>query len=194
MKAWEVFLMARSTVSDAELLDRSTEVFRAHGFEGTSLSRLSEATGLEKASLYHRFPGGKEEIALAVARGVSTWFQEHVFEPLKRAEAPQKKIRVITEQLRVFYADGTMPCALDALSLSGGGDELASALKGALLAWLKAFTDVGRESGLSAAEARRRAEQAVIQIEGSLILGRVLGDTKAFRRALDDLSSLLTGE
>ena len=185
--------MARSTISDAELLDRSTVVFRTHGFEGTSLSRLSEATGLEKASLYHRFPGGKEEIALAVAGGVFAWFQEHVFEPLKRADSPPKKIRVVTEQLRAFYVDGTMPCALDALSLSGGGDELAAALKGALLAWLRAFSEVARESGLSAVEARRRAEQAVIQIEGSLILGRVLGDTKAFRRALEELPGLLTG-
>ena len=105
-----------------------------------------------------------------------------------------QKNRVIAEQLRAFYAEGTKPCALDVLSFGGGGTALAEALKLALLAWLKAFTEVGRESGLSSAEARRRAEQAVIQIEGALILGRVLGDTKAFRRILDGLPDLLTGK
>ena len=186
--------MAYSTVNDEELLSRSTDVFRTHGYEGTTLSRLSAATGLEKASLYHRFPGGKDQIALAVAGGVLAWFQKHVFEPFKSTEAPRRKAGAVVEQLRVFYADGTKPCALDALSLSGGGPELAEALKGALLAWLKAFTEIARESGLSAAESKRRAEQAVIQIEGSLILSRVLGDTKAFRRTLEELPGLLTAE
>ena len=186
--------MAHSTVSDMELLDRSAEVFRRYGFEGTSLSRLSAATGLEKASLYHRFPGGKEQIALAVAGHIIAWFQQHLVDPLKTEKLPKKKIRIITEQLRIFYADGASHCALEALSLSGGGAELAEALKGTLLAWLKLFAEVARESGLSPSESRRRAEQAVIQIEGSLILGRVLGDTTAFRRTLDGLPALLTGK
>jgi TetR/AcrR family transcriptional repressor of lmrAB and yxaGH operons len=184
--------MARSTVSDAELLNRSAEVFRTYGFEGTSLSRLSEATGLEKASLYHRYPGGKEQIALAVIEGTHAWLQQHVFEPLKVPGDPRKKIRIAIEQLRACYADGTLPCVFEVLSLAGGSTQLAEALKAALQAWIKAFTGIAKESGLPSAEARKRAEQAIIQIEGSLILGRVLGDTKAFRKALDELPALLT--
>ena len=42
------------------------EVFRAHGYEGATLSVITEATGLGKGSLYHFFPGGKEELAAAV--------------------------------------------------------------------------------------------------------------------------------
>ncbi|MEM8810542.1 MAG: TetR/AcrR family transcriptional regulator, partial [Cyanobacteria bacterium P01_G01_bin.38] len=34
-----------------------TPVFRRYGYEGASLSMLSKATGLGKASLYHHFPG-----------------------------------------------------------------------------------------------------------------------------------------
>ncbi len=183
--------MARSTVSEEELVLRASEVFRIHGFEGTSLSLLAEATGLEKASLYHRFPGGKEQIALAVAEAVHMWLDQHVFEPLKAVGTPQKKLRAATEQIRLCYDDGAKPCALDALSLSGGGAELAEVLKSTLQAWIKAFAEVARESGLSISDARRRAEQAVGQIEGSLILSRVLGDTKPFRRALDELPGLL---
>ncbi|WP_353071868.1 TetR/AcrR family transcriptional regulator [Tunturiibacter gelidoferens] len=186
--------MAHSTVSDQELLVRSAGVFRTYGFEGTSLARLSEATGLEKASLYHRFPGGKEQIALAVAEGTHAWLRQNVFEPLKEPGDPRKKLRAAIEQLRACYADGTLPCAFEVLSLAGGSPELTDALKGALQAWIKAFTDIAKESGLPSAEARKRAEQAIIQIEGSLIVGRVLGDTKAFRRALDELPALLTNE
>jgi TetR/AcrR family transcriptional repressor of lmrAB and yxaGH operons len=186
--------MAHSTVSDKDLLIRSAGVFRTYGFEGTSLARLSEATGLEKASLYHRFPGGKEQIALAVAEGTHAWLLQNVFEPLKEPGDPRKKLRTAIEQLRDCYADGTLPCAFEVLSLAGGSPELTNALKIALQAWIKSFTEIAKELGLPSSEARKRAEQAIVQIEGSLIVGRVLGDTKAFRRALDELPGLLTSE
>ena len=44
------------------------EVFRERGYEGASLAALSEASGLGKASLYHFFPKGKEEMLGSRAR------------------------------------------------------------------------------------------------------------------------------
>ena len=59
-------------------------------------------------------------------------------------------------------------------------------------AWLNAFTGVAKESGLSSAMARTRAEEAVVRIEGSLVVARVLGDSSAFERVLRMLPELLT--
>ena len=50
--------MPTTKVTDNQLLDKLTEVFRLYGYEGASLSRISKVTGLQRASLYHRFPGG----------------------------------------------------------------------------------------------------------------------------------------
>jgi AcrR family transcriptional regulator len=47
----------------SDTLPTLAEVFREHGYEDASLSLLSQATGLGKGSLYHFFPGGKEEMA-----------------------------------------------------------------------------------------------------------------------------------
>ena len=183
--------MAHAMIKDAELLARCTEVFRTYGFEGATMSRISAATGLEKGSLYHRFPGGKEEMALAVAAGVIEWFKTNVFEVLKQAGPPQKRLRAAAEQLRSFYAEGTKSCILDLLSIPSGGPELATGLKGALQAWQKAFAETSQESGYGPGEARRRAEDAVMRIEGSLVLSRVLNDSKPFHRVLDELGSTL---
>jgi AcrR family transcriptional regulator len=183
--------MALATITDAELLARCTEVFRTYGFEGATMSRISAATGLEKGSLYHRFPGGKEEMALAVAAGVVEWFKTNVFDVLKQAGPPQKRLRAAAEQLRSFYAEGTKSCILDLLSIPSGGPELAAGLKGALQAWQKAFAEISQESGYGPGEARRRAEDAIMRIEGSLVLCRVLNDSKPFHRALDELGGTL---
>jgi AcrR family transcriptional regulator len=183
--------MAFSTITDADLLARCTEVFRTYGFEGATMSRLAAATGLEKASLYHRFPGGKEEMVLAVAAGVAAWFETNVFAVLKQSGPPQKRIKVAVERLRAFYAEGEKSCVLDLLSIPAGGPQLAAGLKGVLEAWQKAFAEVAQESGFSPSEARRRAEDAIMKIEGSLVLSRVLKDSKPFHRAVDELSVTL---
>lgn len=59
--------------SEAEVLDRLTDAFAIHGYGGTSLAQLQEATGLGKQSLYNTF-GDKQSMYLqaidcAVQRG-----------------------------------------------------------------------------------------------------------------------------
>ena len=186
--------MAHRIVSDEDFYDRALDLFRTYGFEGVSLQRLAEATGLEKASLYYRYPGGKDEIALAVAHGVVTWFQSNVFAPLTGEAVPKKRVAIIADNLRTFYSSGKKSCITDVLSLPGGSDNLRAALKGAMQAWIKAFTDIARECGFSPSAAKARAEETILRIEGSLVLARVLGDNTTFERTMKTLPDLLTAE
>src|SRR6266481_2155438 len=57
--------MRPAKVTDAQLYEDLAAVFRRKGYAGTSYSDIREATGLVKASLYHRFPGGKEAMVTA---------------------------------------------------------------------------------------------------------------------------------
>jgi hypothetical protein len=84
-----------------------------------------------------------------------------------------------------------MPCALDSLSLPAGSEGLRAALGNSLDAWLGAFEQLARKGGLSPSVARDRAEQAIIEIEGSLVLARVKGETGPFLRTLRKLPKLL---
>ena len=184
--------MAHSRVNDAELAERTLELFRQQGYEGTSLNDLAAATGLEKASLYYRFPGGKKDMALAAAAHVGRWFEANIFAPLNESGPPAARIKTIARNLRTFYGDGAKPCILDALSLRGGPPELAAALSSAYKAWLESVAAIARESGLSRSLAEDRARQALIQIEGSLVLSRVTGNRKIFLDTLSALPDLLT--
>jgi TetR/AcrR family transcriptional repressor of lmrAB and yxaGH operons len=184
--------MAHRMISDVELLDAALELFRTHGFDGVSLKQLSDATGLEKASLYYRYPGGKDEIVMAVAQGVTAWFQQNVFELLKGDTAPSKKIETVARNLRDFYQGGSKSCVTDVLSLPGGPDSLRNGLKGVMDEWVNSFAAVARESGLSLTLAKSRAVDAIVRIEGSLVLARVTGDRSAFEKALKSLAPSLT--
>lgn len=186
--------MAIAKLNDQELAERAAETFRLFGYEGTSLNRLAEATGLEKASLYYRFPGGKDAILMAAIHSVGSWFEANIFEPLRLTGPLVERVEAVAKRLQVFYGDGTNPCVLDTLSLQGTPPDLQLALQGALFAWLRAFEAVALEAGFAADEAERRAEQAVIAIEGSLILARVTGKKELFLRVLEELPQRLMKE
>lgn len=184
--------MAYRTISDEEFLAIALDLFRTYGFEGVSLKQLADATRLEKASLYYRFPGGKDEIVMAVAGDVVRWLQQNVFEPLVGPGSTRKRVGFVIERLREFYAGGTKACITDVLSIPGGSAELKSALKDAMQAWISAFAEVAKEGGLTPAAARARAEEAIVRFEGSLIVARVIGDTSPFERTLKLIPELLT--
>jgi AcrR family transcriptional regulator len=184
--------MAHRTISDEAFLATALDLFRTYGFEGVSLMRLADATGLEKASLYYRYPGGKDEIAMAVAGDVVSWFQANVFAPLGGDGPPRRRVALVADRLRKFYVGGSKACLMDVLSIPGGSADLQIALKAAMQAWVNAFAQVAKESGLGAAAARSKAEEAIVRIEGSLVLARVLGDTAGFERTLKLLPDLLT--
>lgn len=184
--------MAHRILSDDAFLATALDLFRTYGFEGVSLKQLADATGLEKASLYYRYPGGKDEIAMAVAGDVVRWFQVNVFEPLQGTGSTRKRVAFVAKRLREFYADGSKACLTDVLSIPGGSTELQGAIRGAMRAWINAFAQIAQESGMSRTTACSRAEEAISRIEGSLVLARVLGQSAAFDRTLKLLPDLLT--
>ena len=90
--------MPAKKIDEAFLIDQLGKVFRIHGYEGASLSLIAEATGLKRASLYHRFPGGKEEMAEAVLTHVDDWFGSHILAPLSEPGKPAARLLPPTAQ------------------------------------------------------------------------------------------------
>ncbi len=186
--------MARiSEVTDTQLLDGLTDVFRTHGYEGASLTRISEATGLKRASLYHRFPGGKAEMAEAVLKQADEWLMTHALGPLQGPGEPHSRVRVMSKALSKFYGAGHRSCLLDAFSLGGEDTALREHVRASMMAWIAALAEVIREVGIPAREARRRAQDAIARIQGTLVLSRAIGDASPFQRTLRELPDELLG-
>ena len=76
----------------SQAVEKLVKVFRQYGYEGATLSRISQATGLGKASLYHHFPNGKQEMAEAVLQYVNEWFGNIILMPLRGEEEPGERI------------------------------------------------------------------------------------------------------
>ncbi len=183
--------MPAPLLSKEEVIERLAIAFRELGYEGTSLTRLSEATGLQKASLYYYFPGGKEEMAAVVIQQIETWFGENVFKPLQGQGAPVSRLKKMTAALNRFYNGGKRGCILDVFGFGQAGLLFAEHLAASTKAWQEVIAEVAMEAGVDKATARERAEDALISIEGALVYTRVTGSPKSFKRILASLPDRL---
>src|SRR5262245_3117472 len=106
-------------MSKADMLDRLMELFRRKGFDGASVTDISESTGLGKSSLYHHFPNGKEEMALQVLRRLEEELERTLFEPMRSDGTPRQKLDRMLDGLDRFYESGKKARLLARLAARG---------------------------------------------------------------------------
>jgi AcrR family transcriptional regulator len=70
-------LQSQQTV--ARILEAATSLFVSHGFHGTSISTIAEATGLTKGALYNHF-AGKNDLLLALIKEFETRFLDELID------------------------------------------------------------------------------------------------------------------
>ena len=178
-------------MSKEQVILQLIPIFRQYGYEGTSLSMLSQATGLGKASLYHYFPQGKQGMATAVMDYIAKSFEEIVLQFLKSSGTPEERILLMCEALADFYAHGNNNCFLAMMS-SGEADKLFhDQVKQQLEIWIDTLTQVLIEAGIEPKLARERSQDAIIEIQGALILVRILDEPAIFTRILNNMPKKL---
>ncbi|ETR78395.1 TetR family transcriptional regulator [Afipia sp. P52-10] len=176
----------RTTMTErAELLPVLAEVFRAHGYEGASLALMTAATELGKGSLYHFFPGGKEQMAAEVLADIDRLFNETVYEPLRQTNDPMQGIAGMFAAVDRYFQSGRRVCLVGVVALGAARDAFGEQVKTYFAGWIDALAAALRRSGIEKGVARRQAEQVVLEIQGALVLARALDDPKVFSRALD---------
>jgi AcrR family transcriptional regulator len=168
-----------------------SEIFRELGYEGATLSRITERTGIGKGSLYHFFPGGKEEMAAAVLAEVDRWFEDFVYQPL-RTEEPAAAIEAMWRGVDDYFRSGGRICLVGAFALDATRERFSEAINSYFKRWVEALAGALMRGGLTQDAAHNEAEQAVLGIQGALVLARALDDHDVFRRAIDGLKARLS--
>jgi TetR/AcrR family transcriptional regulator, lmrAB and yxaGH operons repressor len=166
-------------------------LFQQHGYDGATLAKIATATGLGKASLYHHFPGGKDEMVEAVLAALAQGLTQHILPPLAGPGDAQSRLQQMCDRAAGFYQQGERPCLLAILLLGSARDLFQQRVQGLLQIWISAIAQVFVEAGLPPTAARERAEDALITLQGALVLAQGLGDTAIFQRAVQQLPARL---
>jgi TetR/AcrR family transcriptional repressor of lmrAB and yxaGH operons len=174
----------------SEIVARLFVVFRDCGYEGASITGLSRATGLGKSSLYHHFPGGKEQMAEAVLEFGKTFITKSVAEVAHSSEPLKIRVRKIIAAFNELYANGLNSCVWGRLAGSETSPRARKTHKQIFLVWTRAVADLAREAGMSEKGARHFSEDWLARLQGSLILRAATGDKSPYERTMASLKKL----
>ncbi len=189
-----VMSMATPSLTRTELLDRLYTTFSRYGYEGASMTRIAEATGLGKASLYHHFPEGKREMAAAVLEHVRAWYEESVFRPLAGVTPPRVRLSNMLDALGQRYANGDVACLPALLAQTEERSMFSDSIGDLFRRLISCMTQTLSDAGLARDIAQRRARDGAVRIQGALSVARALNDTRIFTAMAAELpDQLLAG-
>lgn len=186
--------MPRKVAEREAVLPVLAEVFREHGYEGASLALIGERTGLGKGSLYHFFPGGKEEMADAVLAAIDRWFETRIFARLRDDPDPKVAIRAMLAETDAYFRSGGRVCLVGVLALGEARDRFGGRIAAYFTAWRDALATALVRAGLGEDPARDLAEEAVAAIQGGLVAARAFRDAGLFGRVLARLERRLLSD
>jgi AcrR family transcriptional regulator len=145
------------------------------GYAGTSFGDVMAASGAPRGSIYHHFPGGKQQlVAEAVARyaeGMANRLRAAVQRGRSR-DAVGLFIDAVRSGLRA--SDFAQGCAIAAvvLDLTPSESVLLDLSAQAFASWREVLQTAFERDGVEPDRARRLAAFVVCAVEGALVLAR----------------------
>lgn len=174
----------------ADLTPRILEVFLQRGYDGATLTNLSRATGLSKASLYHHFPGGKPEMAASLVRSAIADLHARAYVPLS-ASTSAHDLQVFITGFADYVQNGQSDCILSVFARHDTAREDIGELKQQIVAqfndWHAMLCQTFEAKGLKPKRADREAYALMGRLYGALTQAKMHNDADLFARTIKRL-------
>jgi AcrR family transcriptional regulator len=176
-------IMAKPKLDRKTLLKNSLSVFKSRGYHGTSVNDLAAANGLLKGSIYHYFDS-KKSLMLEVLIALKEHYVAKVFAKSYDEQLPPyerlRELAVRAEEIFTFEETGDFFVNIG-LETMNTNPEFLAVIKEFFRDWIGSLQDLylhvlGRE------EALMQAERVVAELEGSVIMMKLLGDVGYLKR------------
>jgi AcrR family transcriptional regulator len=183
------------------ILDSSAELFRRQGYVGTGVKQIVTDAEAPFGSLYHFFPGGKEQLAAETIRSSGQMYIQLFAGIAAEARdvpgAVEQFFAGAAETLReTDYADAC-PIATVALEVASTSEPLRLATAEVFESWIASATAYFAAAGIEEARSRELAITMLSLLEGAFVFCRALRSTEpltlAGRAAVDDVRASLPG-
>ncbi|MEM6730246.1 MAG: TetR/AcrR family transcriptional regulator [Myxococcota bacterium] len=174
-----------------KLIEGMRDSLRARGYGSTSMKDLLATTGVSSGSMYHSFPGGKDELAATAIReaGFKGAAQiRSVFEKTQRVAAGIEFIfRALIDELEGSDFANGCPIGVPATEAVGISPRIQEASRSVFDAWVEAYRDALIGEGWSSSDANAFATLIVASYEGSLTLARAMRRVAPIEDAMNHL-------
>jgi len=185
--------MTKTNTRD-KLIAAMADALQRKGLHGVGLSELLEIAGAPKGSLYHHFPGGKTELAVAaiehISRRIDGLFVQLFAQQTDPLQALHHWLQAALQQLENSSFERGCPLATVALESGPDDVEIRAALQRSFATVRQALSQQLHQHGYAREQADNLAALFVALYEGGLLQARVAGSSEPLRRAADALFNL----
>jgi AcrR family transcriptional regulator len=169
------------------IVDSSAELFRRQGYNGTGVKQIVATANAPFGSLYHFFPGGKEQLGAEVIRASGAMYMELFAAIAARAPdtltAIDEFFKGAAETLReTDYADAC-PIATVALEVASTNEPLRLATAEVFDSWIEGATAFFAGAGIAGNRARALAFSMLSLLEGAFVFSRAMRSTEPLAAA-----------
>lgn len=169
----------------------AAELLSERGVQATTFSEVIAHTGASRGSIYHHFPGGKDELVLEALRYVGRLTMRSLqADPSRSAREIVRGFVGMWRGLLV-HTEMRSGCSVAAVTVASESTELLDAAAAVFMSWRDALSAALGGAGFSARDAQRIAVTIVASLEGALILARAHRDIAVFDAVADSLDLLL---
>ena len=180
--------MANTALHRDKLVQAAVKLFREQGYAGTGLNEILQLSGAPKGSLYHYFPGGKEELAAAAVKLAGAVVTRTLRELTEQWPHPRDMIQRYCELLAMWMEQSGFksgcPITTTVLEMVPKSALITAVSREVFSDWVAVIADAIKHQGLTTAKAKQQAEFVISAIEGALIQTRVQQSTLPIRRVV----------
>ena len=169
------------------IIDSTAELFRRQGYNGTGVKQIVAAAAAPFGSLYHFFPGGKEQLGAEVIRSSGAMYMQLFVEVIR--DTPDVLTAIAdffagaAETLReTDYADAC-PIATVALEVASTNEPLRIATAEVFDSWVAGASAYFELAGIAPERARALSYSMLSLLEGAFIFSRAARSTEPLAAA-----------
>jgi AcrR family transcriptional regulator len=172
------------------MIQSAALLFRENGYSGTGFRDVIEHSGAPRGSIYHHFPGGKEQLAAETVAWAADVIERRIARAAQSGD-PIAALGIFVESWRDVLEDSNFRAGCPIVAVAAEADAGSTATDAAAAAFTRWQDLIGRtllDAGVSRTDARRLATTVVAAIEGAILLCRVRRDIRPLRdvhRALE---------
>ena len=154
------------------MIERTAVLLAKRGLQGASFSEILEASGAPRGSLYHHFPGGKDELVLAALEHAANQALG-VLDRLSGQPAREVAEGFLSLWRSVLArSDFSAGCAVAAVTVAAESESLRARAADILRHWREKLATLLAAGGIPKKKARAIAASLVAACEGAVILAR----------------------
>jgi len=182
------------------IIETTAGIFNTKGYAGTSMSDLTEATGLTKGSIYGNF-GNKEDVALAVFDHNYAKVSGLIQQRIQSAKTYHDKLMVYAQVYDQFTRSSFPVGGCPILNTAVEADDTNSLLKDraakAILKWKKGVQDL-IQAGVDVGEFKqgldhpRIALSIIALVEGGIMISKVTNSQACLDKILITVESIIS--